>query len=191
MTREESDQYGFHFSDEDFYIYMIVHEYKHYSNSGTGLRSLMDDFVYLRAKGEKLDWTYIGDELQKLGVAEFEQKSRTLSNKLFSDSECSTLTAAEREILEEYLFSGTYGTVQKTVEKRMELFKESTGKVSKFRYLWSRLFPNMEFYKKYYPFFYQHKYLLPAVWIYRFFRGVAGKSAKIRKEIHIVKNMDR
>ena len=27
---------------------MIVHEYKHYSGGGTGLRSLLDTYVYLR-----------------------------------------------------------------------------------------------------------------------------------------------
>ncbi len=187
LKKDKGNQYGFHFSDEDFYIYMIVHEYKHYSISGTGLRSLMDDFVYLRAKGESLDWSYIQNELQKLGIREFEQRSRTLSSKVFSDPGCSRLTEAEREILEEYLFSGTYGTARKTIEKRMELFQEPGGKVLKIRYLWSRLFPDMKFYKMNYPFFYRHKCLLPVAWIYRFFRGITVNSAKTRMEIQIVR----
>ena len=32
----EGSRYGYHFSDEDFYLYMLAHEYKHFSGSGTG-----------------------------------------------------------------------------------------------------------------------------------------------------------
>ena len=46
-----------HFSPEDFYPYMTAHEYKHYSVSGTGLRSLLDTYVYL--KKEQLDMDYV------------------------------------------------------------------------------------------------------------------------------------
>lgn len=35
-----------HFRDEDFYIYLISHEYKHFSTAGTGIRSLLDTFVF-------------------------------------------------------------------------------------------------------------------------------------------------
>ncbi len=40
--------YKFSFTPEDFYVYMIAHEYKHYSVYGTGLRSLLDTYVFLR-----------------------------------------------------------------------------------------------------------------------------------------------
>lgn len=191
LKKDSGNQYGFYFTDEDFYIYMIAHEYKHYRASGTGLRSLMDDFVYLRAKDESMDWDYIETELQKLGIAQFEQKSRTLSRKIFLNPDGSTLTAAEREMLEEYLFSGTYGTIQNAVSKRMKAFQSSTGKVSKFRYLWSRVFPDMDFYKRYFPFFYRHKWLLPIGWIYRCLRGLTVKNRKIRLEIAAVRKIDK
>ncbi|MGM9664494.1 MAG: nucleotidyltransferase family protein, partial [Eubacteriales bacterium] len=71
LIKDNDNEYGYHFTDEDFYIFMTVHEYKHYSGGGTGLRSLLDCFVYLRAKGDKLDRNYIDGELDKLGLGEF------------------------------------------------------------------------------------------------------------------------
>lgn len=74
LVKDENKKYGYHFTDEDFYIFMIVHEYKHYSIGGTGLRSLLDCFVYLREKGDKLNWDYINSELTKLGISDYEKK---------------------------------------------------------------------------------------------------------------------
>lgn len=34
LVKDEDDNYGYHFKPEDFYIYMITHEYKHYQSGG-------------------------------------------------------------------------------------------------------------------------------------------------------------
>ena len=83
MIRDEDKAYGYHLSPEDFYLYMIAHEYKHYTAGGTGLRSLLDTYVYLKVKGETLDWTYISGELDKMEIAEFEEKNRGRALRLF------------------------------------------------------------------------------------------------------------
>ena len=36
LLKDETNEYGYHFSIEDFYIYMTAHEYRHYENRGTG-----------------------------------------------------------------------------------------------------------------------------------------------------------
>ena len=48
----EGKRFGFRMSSEDFYLYMLAHTYKHDSNGGTGLRSLLDVYIYRRAKGK-------------------------------------------------------------------------------------------------------------------------------------------
>ena len=55
----EGKNYEYKFSDEDFYIYNIAHAYKHYSFGGTGLRILTDTYVFLKAKKDTLDISYI------------------------------------------------------------------------------------------------------------------------------------
>lgn len=71
--RADDRCYGYHMSDEDFYIYITSHAYKHYSGSGTGLRTLLDFYAYLNAKEDSLDFDYIRTACKKLGIDDFEQ----------------------------------------------------------------------------------------------------------------------
>ena len=56
------DGYEKHLSPEDFYLYVAAREYKHYSVGGTGLRSLVDTYVYLQK--EFLNMTYVARRLK-------------------------------------------------------------------------------------------------------------------------------
>lgn len=190
LIRSMEKNYEYHFKDEDFYVYMIAHEYKHYSNKGTGLRSLLDCFVYVNKKGESLNYNYIAEKLEKLGIAEFEQKSRKLCMKVFTDPECRSFSPEEREMLEYYLFSGTYGTMKNCLSNRIKKFYAATGSKSKFRYVWKRIFPPLEFYKSAMPFFYRHKILLPIGWSFRMVRGILFRRKRIKDEIQLVDELN-
>ncbi len=87
LIPQDGTAYGRRFSDDDFYIYITAHTYKHYDNAGSGLRSLVDCYVYNKAKGDGLNRTYIHDELAKMGIADFEEGMRALSEKLFAMQE--------------------------------------------------------------------------------------------------------
>lgn len=165
------------FTDEDFYIYMVAHEYKHYSSGGAGLRSLADLYVYRKAFPD-LDTDYIGSELEKLGIADFERDTAALADKLFSDL-APELSEKERESLEYRIFSGTYGTIDNMV-------KRGAGKSSGMKYLLRRIFPDMEFYRSAYPFFFRHKLLLPAAWLHRIFKAVFFRRERVRAELKAI-----
>lgn len=165
-------------SAEDFYLYMIAHEYKHFSGGGTGLRSLLDTYVYLRKN--ILNMEYVLTEAEKLGIAGFEKANRSLSQHLFSGD---VLTEKDQETLEYILSSGTYGTITHQVENKIR-----KNDWSKIRYALHRFFvPFSKKNKAYtsyaatYPFFYQHRFLLPFLPFYRMFRAM--KSGKFVSEI--------
>ncbi|MBQ6441284.1 MAG: nucleotidyltransferase family protein [Lachnospiraceae bacterium] len=103
-----------HFSPEDFYLYMTAHEYKHYSGGGTGLRSLLDTYVYLH--GVSLDMVYVEREIEKLGIGDFEAANRSLALHLFGGE---PLTEEEREMLDYVLSSGTYGTMANSIRRQI------------------------------------------------------------------------
>ena len=63
--------------------YMTAHEYKHYSAGGTGLRSLLDVYLFLRKFGKSLDFDYISQEAEAWGFTEFEGLNRSLALRLF------------------------------------------------------------------------------------------------------------
>ncbi len=186
LIKDDNNSYGYHFSDEDFYIYIITHEYKHYSNSGTGLRSLLDCYVYLHKKSDSLDWNYIETECKKLGIADFERQSRELAVKIFDVSVNTELSEINRQMLEYYLTSGTYGTFENSVKVRRKKYAEKTGKTSKWNYIMNRLFPNKEWYESQKPFYNRHPYFKPFFVAFRLFRGAFLNRKMILSELKVI-----
>ena len=159
LLKDTNNKYGFHFTNEDFYIFMTAHEYKHFSKSGTGLRSLVDTYVYLNHFSGKLDMEYIRNELSKLGIADFEQHRRKLAMDLFCGKRLNT---DEKKLLDYYIFSGTYGTIENSVNNSI-----NGSLSSRVKYLVGRLFLTLPQIKASYPFFYKHKFLIPLLFLYR------------------------
>ena len=69
LAKDEGDNCGWHFTDEDFYLYLVAHEYAYYSMLGTGLRSPLGTYVCLTRKSGSMDWVYISREAGRLGIA--------------------------------------------------------------------------------------------------------------------------
>ncbi|MBO4359821.1 MAG: nucleotidyltransferase family protein [Eubacteriaceae bacterium] len=169
--RLTGDGYEKHFTPEDFYLYFLAHEYKHYSSGGTGLRSLMDTFVFLSSCEPDMD--YVSAEADKLGILEFEHQNRMLSMHLFGEGE---LTESDARMLDYILSSGTYGTITHRVQNK--LIKNGW---SKLRYMLDRfLVPvrksnrNYDSFSNRYPFFYRYKVFLPVLPFYRTFLSIRG-----------------
>lgn len=183
----ENSGFRLRMSDEDFYIYIISHEYKHFSTYGTGVRSLLDIIVLLKAFGDSLNWEYIGKELDKLRLVSFEEKQRLLCKKLICEDCGDDLTEEEQELLSYFLSVGVYGDYStgivnritgETGEKDRPL---SAGK--KIKYIFRRIFPPLEYYRICYPFFYKYKLLLPFCVIYRIFRGIFRRNDFVKSEL--------
>ena len=142
-----------------------------------------------QAKQNNMDWAYISDECKKLGISDFEKQSRNLSQKVFGNS-YSELSDEDKIMLEYYLKSGTYGTMEHLAQKKIEKFNEKTGSNSRLKYIWYRIFPPMEIYEDFFPFFYRHKILLPVGWAYRLIRGVTARRKKLKSELRYLHNYD-
>jgi len=186
----EGKQYACRMGDDDFYIHMTAHEYKHYSRGGTGLRSLLDRYVYLQKKSESLHFAYIRTECARLGIDSFEEESRILCEKVFAGQGVPELTEAEQEMLEYYLFSTTYGTMSQSIRHRMEKEYGKVDASAKIRYILRRAFPKAEFYRAYYPPAYKYRILIPFVWFHRIVKAVFRKRRLIRREIRMVQGME-
>jgi hypothetical protein len=171
------DEYERRFSDEDFYVYIVLHAYKHYSDCGTGLRSLVDIYLYVTKK--ELDWKYVQGELDKLGIAEFEHDVRTLSRKLFDGGD---LGADEEEMFLYILSSGTYGTKEHYLEKQLQ-------NQSKLKYMLKRAFPSREWVQNVVPFYKKHPGLIPCYYIYRIVNRAVRHPENIRNEVVGVRNI--
>ena len=170
------------FTNEDFYVYMISHEYKHYYNGGFGLRSILDTYVFLSRFENDLDKDYISQELSKLGLVDFELINRKLVKKLFSDI---SLDQQENDMLDYIITSGAYGNLENNTKNAIE----KSGSLIKF--LWRRLYPDLDTISVDYPLAYKYKVLIPVLPIVRFYKA-QHRGKRIKKEImsiiHYIKN---
>ena len=172
-------------NDEDFYIYMTAHAYKHYKEGGTGLRSLTDAYIYNLKKYDSLDREYIHQECKKLGIISFEKTLRILSYKLFSDPDkvfenIAALNDKEKEMLSYISFTGSYCTKEDFISSRI---KRSGSKV---RYILNRLIPDENYYKEAHPFLYRNKMLIPSFLVYRAGKMLITNRTNVLKELRIL-----
>ena len=173
------------FSPEDFYLYMTAHEYKHYTSDGTGLRSILDTYVFLKKHGDALDWAYIEGETDKFGISAFERRGRTLATRLFSGQ---PLDAGEREMLGTMLSTGAFGTVESHMKNIVRQYGE--GGPGKLRYSLHRVFPSMEDIRREHPFIYRTKLLIPFFVLYRILRGLLLHGKDLMAEFRALRKIE-
>lgn len=174
LIKDENNRYGYHFSDEDFYIYFLAHAYKHYGASGTGLRTLLDAYLYCLSKPE-MDAAYIREELEKLELTEFEHICHSLAEKIFGPAPCPDLSEKERDMLGWVESSGVYGITAHRIRSVLRSIQGDEKPVTartRSEYLFRWIFPTWGWYQVNAPFVYRHRWALPFFWVYRLFRGV-------------------
>lgn len=183
------DSRGYRFRDEDLYVYVTAHAYKHHSHCGNGVRHLLDTVVCFAAMPE-MDLEYLRCELERLGLAEYEETIRGLSEKLFgsacySPSEIKALlTAEEMVLLERSLELGTYGTFENLVMNSVNEIakgKQITPWV-RVKYFFARFFSSADM-KGHFPNASRYKILHPVLYLARAVRALICRRKDILYEI--------
>ncbi|WP_295156121.1 nucleotidyltransferase family protein [uncultured Ruminococcus sp.] len=191
MVRDEGNKFGYHFSDEDFYIFMLAHEYKHYSRSGTGLRSLLDCYVFMKNKMDTLDMEYVRRQTDELGITDFEREQRELAFKVFSSEAFPELSKKEQEMLDYFISSNTYGFRSRAADNTIKRYYQSSGDKSRSGFIKARLFPEKEFMARRYPKLYPCPLLRPLAYIFRWGKGIAVNRVKLTAELKALKRYNK
>ena len=186
---KDENSYAMRFSDEDFYVFLVAHEYKHLCYVGTGLRSLLDRYVFLSKKGKTLDRGYINAQMRELKTDKLEKESGELAFKLFSAEEIPPLTDNEQKMLEMYLRSGTFGTYENLVSKRLNA--ESGENFSKSKYIRKRLFPSRAYLAESVPFVKKSPLLYPVGYVWRIIKAAFSKRDRTSSELKTINNYDK
>ncbi len=150
--------------DEDVYIYHIVHTMKHYFASGTGIRSVLDTYLFLKNKPD-LDMAYIEKELRSVKLFEFHTVFTQVADAWFGGKD---LPADLADTAAYILGSGTYGLAEQRAANR-------AGKKTKLGYLLYSAFPPYAYMAEKYPSLRRFPPALPFYWIYRFIRAAMKK----------------
>ena len=153
---------------EDVYLYTVVHSHKHYRSTGCGLRSLIDLFVFLKARQDRLDWNYIDNGLREMEIDSYEKQIRDAATALFSQD--GVPTPEQQEFAVEMLGCGTYGTRRSLVQTGINNFSDS--RFPRIQYVWHRIFLNKRQIQNNFPVFAKHRVLIPLLPIYRVIRSL-------------------
>lgn len=189
LHKDENSPCGYHFTDEDLYVYMTTHACKHFDGDGHGVRNLLDVCVFLQKKPD-MDWAYIEGELTKLGLARHEKNVRMLAQKLLQPErllkmgEASGFTEQEEEFLAVCLEVGVFGSREHRTKQAFERL-QTDGKITpwaRVKYLFGRLIPDQELLEELYPKASKHKLLRPLCVLHRIILGISKRPKALWRE---------
>lgn len=181
-------EYQSEFSDEDMFIYILAHMYKHFTYGGCGLRMFMD--LYVMTKRCELDFGYIRAELAKIGLDGFLHTTLNVNAFLFDGAE------ATEDLLDiaDYIFNnGTFGTEE---NKHLVYLVQDTDKFvsenskSKIRYFaerWQLTWPKM---KEQFPILRKLPFLLPFFYVFKIFRALFFRRNIVKGEVGDIKQLN-
>ena len=179
---------GLRFRDEDHLVYLLAHGVKHDRRGGVGLRLLCDLYLFDRARGGEMDWTYVRRELEALGIRDWGESVLSLSRKLLSGE--ADLDPEEEALLCGHVQSGTYGTVDRWVENALRTLSPGAAVPSgrtKGRYLLRRVFPGRaemdDWCSYYFPAALRSRALRPLAYVLRILRGLSHNREWKRAEL--------
>lgn len=179
-----------HMDVNDAYVYIIAHAYKHFIFSGTGIRTLIDIYVYNESCS--LDINYIHEQCKILGIQDYEKEAREMTYKLFDvpTNDFSSLTKEELEYVEYYFTSGTYGTAKQRLKNEIHKFELEGSKHAKAKYVFRRLFPEANWFKKNHKFLDSYPFFIPFYGAFRIITKVFIGWKKWTSEIKNILSMD-
>lgn len=170
------------FTDEDFYIFFIVHSAKHFTHGGFGIRTMVDIHVYNQTK--TLDREYLNVEFDKLGLTKFVKALENLSACWFEGKPMDE----DMERLSNYIMeSGTYGVSLHTL--MINTVKEKSVRSSKFSYIFRTLFLPYKEMAMRYATLKKAPILLPFYWVRRWFGVLFKKRENIKRTVETMQGI--
>lgn len=169
----------YEFSDDDFYIYNLLHVLKHFSCSGTGIRTILD--VFLLNTRLRLNRDYVDGELEKLSLKKFERCISELGYVWFGSLERNDFYD---DLTDYVVASGIYGNVSNRTVNEM------SGRHGKIGYFLKRVFPPYRSIVKSQPWLKKCPFLLPVGWIIRIFKLTFGKREMVKDSIRAIKQTE-
>lgn len=166
-------------SDEDFYIFMIIHIAKHIKFGGIGIRAFFDVWLFLEKFRNELDWGKIEERLKKADLIEFNKNVLLLIDVWSGKTESAPAYIDE---FQRYIANGgVWGTVNEMKSERLYNQGKNKGKLS---YYCSVVFLPITYMKEKYPILKKLPVLLPFCWIHRGIYTLFFKYKSFRSVIH-------
>ncbi len=179
----EGKKYAHYLTDEDFYITIVYHFFKHYKGTGCGVRFLSDDYLFLSKKSKTLDWKYVDEQLKILNVFDFQKEMSELARKIFNNIE---LSEKEIKLLSSIMDSGTFGHKKNPDATAMTFGEEKEYSAAK--HFFKKLFPPFSYMKGVYPVLEKVPILLPIYYLIRAVKKQKQQQISLHDYIDTIRN---
>ena len=176
---KEGYQYFHLYYDDDFFIHVLCHLYKHFTFGGCGLRQYLDIYVMLQKLSLNMD--YIRSELNSIGLEGFLDTTLKLTGYLFDNDEPS----AELMEIAEFVFSnGTFGNADNRLvldyDKAHGKKRTLWGNIKYFMERWGLNYSQM---KRQYKILNYLPFLLPFCWLFRLITALLFRRDVIKASV--------
>ena len=168
-------------SVNDLYVYTLAHLAEHYLEAGSCFRPLMDLFLMEQKYGETLDFDYINQQFEKIGIDKFAKKIRQLYKCAFDGAEYDD----DLITMENFIVFGA------PVNNASEVSKVARTNKSKSKRFMESAFPNLKHMKLKYPILEKAPFLLPIFWVVRFFEFVFLKKGSLEQKQSAISNVNQ
>lgn len=171
---------------ENAYLYTLVHGMKHFMYGGTGLRTLLDIYLYLKQERIKNTHFYIENCAGRMGISSFVSNMERLAERTFGSAE----PVAEGELDEDsislinFLLCSGSGGKSSTLDMALLDRSGKGGKGGSRRsYLFRMIFPTLASMKKRDPILKKAPVLLPVMYVRRWLQLIFTRRDHLKNSI--------
>ena len=178
---EKVSDYEYKMPINDLYVYTLAHLAEHYLEAGSCFRPLMDLFLMEQKYADLLNFDYINQQFEEIGIDKFAKKIRQLYKCAFDGAEYND----DLITMENYIVFGA------PVKNADEVAKVARTNKSKSKRFIESAFPNHKHMKLKYPILEKTPFLLPIFWVVRFFEFIFLKKGSLEQKQSTITNVDR
>ena len=176
-VRAEGNDHIFRMSDEDYFIFHIVHLHKDFMNGSLGLRRIADTWLFTDSHPE-LDQAFLESEFEKMGLALFAGRMVALGKAAMGETD---LDENSRIMLRHAFRTGIFGSSQSYKLGRIVSFSGGSLRRGKIRSLFAAVFLPFGRMKAQFPILEKRPALLPLYWAKRALRHLRGNLGEKKK----------
>ena len=154
-------------TEEFFYVYMIAHMAKHFSRYGSGVRPVIDLYLYNSKPPKNFNRKEAEKILRDIGLLQFEQRLKTLTKAWF---ETGKLSEMDEKLTDYIMEAGIYGDSR--ITSASTVADASVANAQRFKTVVGYIFPSVEIMRRLYPRMMRCPLMLPVAWVRRWCKGV-------------------